>query len=589
MQNIPRLQKSGSVKFEPLIYLCFAVAAFFLYSNTFQSPFIFDDWYHIEANRHIRVNSLGWDALRAAAFESPINNRPVPYITLALNYYFAGFDLAGYHLVNILVHLAAGIFLYMFLKTTVALERARCKIEYGEGLLFAAVIIWLVHPLHIQSVTYIVQRMNSLAAMFFVLSMLLYARGRLADGAGRQSAFFLGSLLAGILATGSKENAATLPFFILLYEWFFFQDLGLPWLRRRFLLILGIFVVLAGMVLLFLGIHPLEAVINSYGIRDFTLLQRVFTEFRVVLFYVSLLLLPYPGRLNLDHDFQLSMSLLDPPATLLSLGALLGLFALAVFLARRERLVAYCIVWFLGNLVIESSVLGLEIIFEHRTYLPSMLAVFALVLLGRRILAKRWLQVLAAVLVVLLFSVWTYQRNMVWQDEITLRRDAAAKSPAKPRALAILANALERDHQYAEAARYYKETLALKPGNADEIHYNLGNVLVAQGKYGEAATHFREAVALSPETAVMRLNLAYALTLQGRVQEASNELKLLLDQHPDDPRAHNNLGTLLMKQGRYMEAALHFNLALKAKPDYRKARMNLEAALLKLQQEPGGQ
>ena len=237
----------------------------------------------------------------------------------------------------------------------------------------------------------------------------------------------------------------------------------------------------------------------------------------------------------------------------------------------------------MGNLVIESSVIGLEIIFEHRTYLPSMFAVFAIVMVCSRILIKRWQQVLAVTLVVTLFATWTYQRNFAWKDEVTLRRDAVAKSPTKARALAILANTLERNHAYEEAAYYYNETLRLKPSNADEIHYNLGNVLVAQRKIDEAVEHFREAVLLSPKRSVLRLNLAYALTLQGQRSEAEKELLELLRQHPKDARAHYNLGILLMGQGKFKEAASHFSEAVKLQPNYKNARINLEVALKNLQ------
>jgi hypothetical protein len=184
------LQKSRSAMVEPLLYLCFALVAFLLYSNTFQNPYIFDDWHHIEVNPHIQITSLSWDAILGAGFDSPLRFRPVAYITLALNYYFHGLDLAGYHLVNILIHLAAGIFLYMFLRITLSLQQGRQHLEHAVWLPFAAAMIWLVHPLHVQSVSYIIQRMNSLAAMFYILSMLLYVKARLARGMGKQSVLF---------------------------------------------------------------------------------------------------------------------------------------------------------------------------------------------------------------------------------------------------------------------------------------------------------------------------------------------------------------------------------------------------------------
>ena len=588
-QEVQNLQTSRAIFTGPLLYLFLAGIVFLLYSNTFQSPYIFDDWYHIEANPHIRVTSLNWDAIRQAAFDSPLDHRPVAYITIALNYYFHGYELFGYHLVNILIHLGASIFLYMFLQTTVGLQQGKQKLKYGEWLPFTAALIWLVHPLQVQSVTYIIQRMNSLAAMFYILAMLFYVRGRLAESRRLQLCLFTGSLCSGVLALGSKENAATLPLFILLYEWFFFQNLSFFWLRKRIIPLLGVGLVFACIIVLFLGLHPFSYIANSYGSRDFTILQRVLTEFRVVLFYVSLILFPYPGRLNIDHDFQLSQSLFDPMTTIMSLGVLLGLFAFALILAKRERLFSFCIFWFLGHLVIESSVLGLEIIFEHRTYLPSMLGIFAIVLLGNLLLRQKWLKLSVVILVLILFSIWTYQRNMVWQDEVTLRHDAVAKSPAKPRAFAILANALERKHEYDEAALYYRKALSLNPRNADEIHYNLGNVLLVQGKIDEAVDHFRTALSLNPDAAPIRLNLAYAFSLKGDNIAAFNELQELIRRHPEEPRAHNNLGILYMQQGKLKEAVFHFTEALTLQPNYKQARINLEAALLRLDERKGRQ
>jgi tetratricopeptide (TPR) repeat protein len=164
-----------------------------------------------------------------------------------------------------------------------------------------------------------------------------------------------------------------------------------------------------------------------------------------------------------------------------------------------------------------------------------------------------------------------------------------AKSPAKPRAYAILANALERKHEYDEAALYYRKTLSLNPRNADEIHYNQGNVLMAQGKIDEAVDHFRKALSLNPDAAPIRLNLAYAFSLKGDNIAAFNELQELIRRHPEEPRAHNNLGILYMKQGRFKEAVFHFTEALTLQPNYKQARINLEAALLRLDEQKGRQ
>ena len=157
---------------------------------------------------------------------------------------------------------------------------------------FFTVFIWLVHPVQTQSVTYVVQRMNAMAAMFYVMSFLLYVKARLAEGKQKRWLLFLGCILAGILALGSKEIAATLPFFIFLYEWYFFQDLSLIWLKRHFFAIIGISTLFIIVLFMYMGKHPIAFILSGYQIRDFTLMERVLTEFRVVIFYMSLLIFP---------------------------------------------------------------------------------------------------------------------------------------------------------------------------------------------------------------------------------------------------------------------------------------------------------
>ncbi|MCP4693868.1 MAG: hypothetical protein GY859_37885, partial [Desulfobacterales bacterium] len=206
---------------------------------------------------------------------------------------------------------------------------------------FFTALIWLVHPIQTQSVSYIVQRMNSMAAMFYLLSILLYAKGRTAQTRGgaapgrgvmHPGVFFAGAFCAWMLAMGSKEIAASLPFVVLLYEWFFFQDLDPRRLKRGLPLLVGALALLLFALVMYMGAHPFEKIASGYALREFTLDQRVLTEFRVVIFYISLLIFPHPSRLNLDHDFPLSYSLFDPASTALAIGAVLGLIGLAVHL-----------------------------------------------------------------------------------------------------------------------------------------------------------------------------------------------------------------------------------------------------------------
>jgi len=311
-----------------LIPVLMALVVFGIYSNTFENPFVLDDLSSIQHNPHIRINQLNFKALKQAGFESPLSNRPVAYVSFALNYYFHQLDVAGYHLLNILIHIACGIILLLLVKTIISSPALRGRPQPSAWIPFMAALIWLVHPIQTQTVTYVVQRMNSLAAMFYVLSVLLYARARQSEQNLTRRAGFAGCIISGILALGSKEIAATLPAIILLYEWYFQQDLSRTWLKGRLVPIAAALAIFTLLALFYLDFQPLDRIVNSYAARDFTLVQRVLTEFRVVFFYMSLILLPHPSRLNLDHHFPVSQSLLVPVTTIFAIGFIVGLLAL---------------------------------------------------------------------------------------------------------------------------------------------------------------------------------------------------------------------------------------------------------------------
>ena len=202
------------------IFFLFTALGFSIYSNTLDSPFVFDDLKRIKENPYIRINKLGFKEIFNAAFsKESAQNRPIGNISFALNYYFHKYDLKGYHIVNIIIHVLTGFFLYWFLKITLNLPTVRSRCQHSDLIAFFAALLWLVHPVNTQSVTYIVQRLNSMAAMFYVLSLLLYLNGRISQTKPKSWLWFVGSALSWILALGCKQNSATLPFFIFIYEW----------------------------------------------------------------------------------------------------------------------------------------------------------------------------------------------------------------------------------------------------------------------------------------------------------------------------------------------------------------------------------
>jgi len=560
---------------EFLLLLLMVVCTYFVYISSIKGPFVFDDIINIQENHQIRLNELTLNGIVRAGFESPCRHRPVANISFALNFYVNRYDAEGYHFVNILMHILTGILLFYFIKTTLELLNAKSfKFRFEKNILpdkrnasnhnftnssistsqrsfnpastkimfisFFSAFIWLVHPIQTQTVSYIVQRMNSMAAMFYILSLLLYVKARLSNSKGKKLVLFLGCMLSGILSLGSKEIAATLPFFICLYEWYFFQDINLKWLKRNSIYLLCFLFIVILLVFFYLNGHPIERILSAYSHREFTLGQRVLTEFRVVIYYISLILFPYPMRLNLLHDFPISHSFLDPITTLFSLIAIAGMFVMAIWLAKRERLLSFCILWFLGNLAIESSVIGLEIIFEHRVYLPSMFFILVFVSLVYRFGNSKWIGGIMLCVVAIIFSVWTYQRNIVWSDDVILWEDCVKKSPNKPRQHYNLGVVLARKGKLDDAIKHYNKAIQIKPDYL-EAYYNLGNALVRKGDAKAAIYNYHKTLQLNPDFFKSYYNIARILYGQGKIDEAIHNYQKALNINKETPQTLFNL------------------------------------------------
>ncbi|MBW2109288.1 MAG: tetratricopeptide repeat protein [Deltaproteobacteria bacterium] len=586
--NLQSLAKSRA-----WVILPFIVLAVLIYSNTLNAPLQFDDDTSILKNPYIRLTHLSLEDLwRTVSGVKGFSKRPVAHLSFALNYYFHRYRVAGYHGVNIAVHVLAGILLYGFIKTTLTLVRTSgnaapvCLQAWttpsGSSMIaLLSALLWLVHPIQTQSVTYIVQRMNSMAAMFFILSMVLYIKGRLSNKPLRRAGWFSGCALSGLLALGSKEIAATLPFFILLYEWFFFQHLTMGWLKRNVAYMAGLSALLCLLLWIYLGGHPIRAVLSGYRYHEFTVIQRVLTEFRVIIHYISLLVYPHPSRLNFDYNFSLSHGLMAPPTTALCMAGILGALAWAVGFAKRQPVVSFCVLWFFGNLVIESSVIGLEIIYEHRVYLPSMLFFLPVLILIDRYCDKKWALFAVVGAVILVLGAWTYQRNAVWRDTVTFWTDCVKKSGRKPRPYNNLGLALYKQGRIDEARHCYQKALQLNP-RYPQAHNNLGAVLVAKGELDKAVAHYLQALQIRPHDAEVYNNLGSAYYDQGKLDEAVACYSEALRIDPMCVDALNNLGLALAAQEKYSEALKLFLKAVKLMPEHVEARNNLGTALFRL-------
>jgi protein O-mannosyl-transferase len=578
-----------------LIALC-AVAA---YANTFHVPFIFDDRNSIRDNPVIR--QLGNFFLNPIGYGS-YPTRYVGYLSFALNYRLGGLDVTGYHVVNLAVHICNAFLVYALVLLTFRTPFFRSGKSEVEGrnsertarnsqpetrnfiALFAA-LLFAVHPLQTQAVTYIVQRLTSLMSLFYLLAVVLYAWMRVSGDGPRWKgpALYLGSLAAAILAMETKENAFTLPVVIALYEWLFFRGVA----GKRILRIIPFLATMLIIPLGMLDLHkPVGAVLSEVGAvtQHKSLLSRpeyLFTEFRVIVTYLRLLV--FPAGQNLDYDYPLYRSFFAPPV-FLSFLLLAALAGLAVYLTYRSkssspgtpdpnsaaasfhsatlRLAAFGIFWFFLTLSVESSVIPItDVIYEHRVYLPSagaFIAAAALVttLVGRyagRTGRKAGLCVAMAVVVVLAYA--TYQRNKVWHSGISLWEDVVAKSPLKSRGYNNLGAALNDAGRTEEAIAALDRALAINPDHT-EAYYNLGRIFLAYpGRIGDAITLLKKAIELDPDYVDAYVNLAAACNKGGKPAEAVKVAEEAIARSPGRPDAHFNLGVAYVLTGNTDGAA----------------------------------
>lgn len=464
-------------------FLAFAtVLGALIYSNTFHAAFQVDDYPTILENPIIR--NLDVRRLLGA-----FNTRFVTGFTFALNYTFGRYDVYGYHVLNVVVHIVSSGLVYFFVVLTFktpVLER-NTMASHERSLAMISSLIFLTHPIQTEAVTYIWQRCTSLATMFYLASLVLYIRARL----GRTTIAYVGSFLCAVVAMFTKEITITLPITIGIYEFFFFGPpkrdtkkrvvLLLPFLLTLF--IIPCVMMTAGdskLALLKPKIGGIDAARTGFehlsrfvGDDIMPRKEYVLTQFRVMWTYIRLLFLPI--HQNLLYEYNSSFSIAEPKI-IFSFSGILAVLIAACFLIKKHRLAAFGIFWFFLSLSPESLIPQPAVIYEHRLYLPLVgFAIFAPCIL-LLLLKKPRRVVIASMFVLLLFSVATYQRNAVWGTEISLWQDVVKKSPHLATAYFNLAMAFHSAGERDRSIELLKKAIALDPSYANARH-NLGIML----------------------------------------------------------------------------------------------------------------
>jgi tetratricopeptide (TPR) repeat protein len=596
-----------------------AVAA---YSNSFQGAFVFDDTYAVVENLTIRSLWPLGPVLDSTHIGSPTDGRPVVNLSLAVNYALGGLNPWGYHAVNLAVHILAALMLFGVVRRTLLLPSLRDRFAgRSTTLALAAALIWAVHPLQSESVTYVSQRAESLAALLYLA--VLYGCIRAFAGE-RGVTWQVLAVAACLVGMATKETLVSAPLIVLLYDRTFVSLSFREAIKRHWKLYLSLAAtwgLLAALVIRAEGRGGTVGI--GHGISSWDYAR---TQFGAIAHYLRLCFWPHP--LCLDYGTGLATRAWDivPYAILVGL-----LLAGTVVALRLLPWAGFLGVFFFATLAPSSSVIPVvtQTMAEHRMYLPLAAVVVLTVLLaqwawrrclpplpsagpGRRII--QWAVPMAMVCALVGGGIClTVLRNEDYRSQFSIWEDNVRKAPDNARAWCTFGTELAAVGRTAEAIAHYEQALRLRPDYPDahnhlgmalagqgriieaiphyeratilepkytDAYNNLGVALASQGRVAEAATQYEQALKLKPDSAVSHSNMGNLLAEQGRSAEAIAHYEKALRQTPDSPPIHYNLALTLASQGRLAEAAAHYEAALKIRPDYPEARAGLGHAML---------
>ncbi len=558
----------------PFRYIAFGlmiVVSLLAYSNIFHYPFEFDDLYHII--QKTRLHSFAYFGHLSTWIN--INSRPIPMLTLAINYWLGGTDVVGYHIVNLIIHILSGVVVYFLSLQILSSDQIKNEHPIKKNKEIAALLIsllFLAHPIQTQAVTYTIQRITSLAALFYMLSVFFYLKGRMLQSSKTGSLkealpFYAGTFISFILAILSKQIAVTLPLALLMAEFFFIRDKEGKLYKKYIITYSALSFFAIALALIVKGL-PRE---SQEIPRDIYL----FTEFKVMVKYVQLLILPI--NQNLDHDIAPAFSLWGLKQ-LFSLAFILGLISLGVYMFRRDRLISFGIFWFFLALSVESTFIPIkDFIFEHRLYLPSFGFFLILVSIAYKIPAKKLRKTpIAGILLALLVIVYTgasFARNKVWRSDLALWSDATEKSPLKARPWIWKGIAYSNLKQNNQALIALNTAIKLLP-NFSMAYFNRGNVYKDMKNYDAALKDYDQAIDLKPDYDLAYFNRGFVKAKMRRYKDAIKDYNIAHKYIPDDPILFYNRGNAERSMGNYKDAISDYNKSVELDPKYALAYFN---------------
>lgn len=583
------------------------IGGLIVYSNTFKSPFVLDDIHTIveeEARRTLYFSIDRWFGTRA-----------LPIFSFDLNYYFNGLNVSGYHAVNIGIHLISSISVFWLayelsaaIYKTKVFKLKRWRFTNHLFLAQMAGLLFALHPIQTQAVTYIVQRLASMATMFYVLALWFYVRFRVSHTKRDRQIWGGLSLATTLAAMHSKEIAATLPVAVLFIEVMFFirrlketrkgkegrnwraaaksSLVVIPWLitiivipaymlevRDLFLRVESEPSSMAGDTILD-KVNPRKIATVSAETTKISRKTYLLTQVNAIRTYWRLIV--WPSGQNIDHDYPLTLTFKNKETLLSLLLHITLLSGAAIAGIKGRRLLGFGILFFYLAMLPESSIIPIiDVFFEHRLYLPMVGAVLAAADVGQWIMERlagkgkhgegAWMITLICLALIVTLGGLTFARNRIWKDEVTLWSDAQAKSPNKARPHNNLGKAYLDRRMFDKAEELYKRELEIDAKSVS-AHNNLGSIYGVQGKYEEAISEINKALEIKPDHDAAFNNLGNVLMMQEKLTEAEEAYNKSIGLNTKDAGVYRNLGDVLAKQGKYEQAAEAYKKAVEMVP-----------------------
>ena len=580
-----------SSRFNPIL-LCLLILAglnALAYAPSLYAPFVFDDFINIVENPAMREAGSGQASLLALAQPRLYSRRPLAYLSFALNLRLFGLDPLPFHALNLLIHICNSFLVFGLLLVALRSREWRGFSTRAPWLgVVSGALLWSLHPVQVQAVTYIVQRMTSMATLFYLLALFLAVQARRQFRSSLKITLGLGAAAITLLGFMTKEILVTLPLALLLAEFCLFDD-PRPLRQRKSWLIPAVLALAAYAALLVLYGPEILREIGIYS-KKFTLGtgDRLLTQARVIAHYLSLLAWPDPSRLNLDPQWTMSKGLFLPKVTFPALVFILGLVVLGFRWLKTRPLAALALLFFFLALLPEAGFFPLDPGFDHRLYLPSV-AILALAgAAWTRPGPWRKARLSLFALSVIFLGALTFSRNLTWSDDVRLWQDTVKKSPGSVRAWTNLAKHLTDLGRYPEAIFAGRKAIALEPCATDALS-NLGGAWLGLREFAAARQSFAQALKCDPNYETARAGLDLADQLE---QDLHFPSPLPPPAEADDPTGAGwrfRRGFSRMRDRRYAEAVRNLKRATRLQPDFGEAYLFLSKSCLELHQRQAAQ